>query len=643
MSDTTRKLTVSFGAFSCTLAGFDDPFPVMKQVVDYFQDLSARDPSFGAYPERPDPNALQAIAAAESNGPVEAEMDGSTVLLRRIAEDTPAEENADAPAWDDYDVAPAAAATTGLALNATADALRAADGFGSDLAGEDALEDIDFDLSDAVAAEDSPEDDLVGAVDVAEREPVETDLETETGADTDAEPDHALYAEAEAETDDEDHADPLATAFDEATETTPADGATYEEPDADDIAADLAPEDLDAVETEPMADLAAEPDTGDIAAERDEEDGDTLPDWAAELINDSSPEVAEEPAEDSVEPLELADAASAEAPADDMPEDRAAPPRRRGPPVRRYRRPIETEFEAAFDVDLPEDVEATLDERGNEIEAFGREMAEALREDDPAPEPVETETAEPEPLATERPAPLALTPDPSTQAAIAEEEAALRRVLSSKGNDEDPDLAPSNPLARLRARIADKARSLAGTEKADAPAPLRLGGAPARPDPAAPTSEDAPMVNFGDDVPVVADVSLPKPGRPEPLVLGATEPKAESGEVLHLVPSEPDAPEAEDGAQDLKRFASSMGAATLPELLEASAAYVTLVNGRPSFSRREIFSLFDTLNEKGEISHEDRIKTFSRLLRSGVIERTTDGSFAMSRAAREQYQDRASA
>ena len=86
-----------------------------------------------------------------------------------------------------------------------------------------------------------------------------------------------------------------------------------------------------------------------------------------------------------------------------------------------------------------------------------------------------------------------------------------------------------------------------------------------------------------------------------------------------------------------------MGAASLPELLEASAAYVTLMNGRPNFSRREIFDLFDELNSRDQISHEARIKTFSRLLRSGVIERTQDGSFSMSRSALAQYEARATA
>ena len=132
----------------------------------------------------------------------------------------------------------------------------------------------------------------------------------------------------------------------------------------------------------------------------------------------------------------------------------------------------------------------------------------------------------------------------------------------------------------------------------------------------------------------------------KPEQAGATDEPQEDPGTLRLVPAEAGTELADTGdadTQTLRAFASAMGAASLPELLEASAAYVTLIGNRPSFSRREIFDLFDTLNGDKIVSHEARIKTFSRLLRSGVIERTQDGSFSMSRAARAQYEDRASA
>lgn len=46
-----RSLSVSYGVFSCTLTGFDDPLVTMQRVAEYFQTLSQKDPGFGAEPQ----------------------------------------------------------------------------------------------------------------------------------------------------------------------------------------------------------------------------------------------------------------------------------------------------------------------------------------------------------------------------------------------------------------------------------------------------------------------------------------------------------------------------------------------------------------------------------------------------------------
>ena len=91
----------------------------------------------------------------------------------------------------------------------------------------------------------------------------------------------------------------------------------------------------------------------------------------------------------------------------------------------------------------------------------------------------------------------------------------------------------------------------------------------------------------------------------------------------------------------LRQFADRAGASTLPDLLEASAAFVTLVDGKPSFSRGEILRLLDTISDGGAFSQEARIKSFGALLRGGRIQRIENGEFEMSRKARANYEEAA--
>lgn len=57
MNGPKKIMTVSYGAFSCTLEGFDDPFNILQQVTAHFRDIAASDPAFGADPAPPAPRA----------------------------------------------------------------------------------------------------------------------------------------------------------------------------------------------------------------------------------------------------------------------------------------------------------------------------------------------------------------------------------------------------------------------------------------------------------------------------------------------------------------------------------------------------------------------------------------------------------
>ena len=83
MDSHPKVMTVSYGTFSCTLDGFDDPFTTMQLVAEYFRKLSADDRYFGSEPLQPDASKLHQIAESANPNRIDAEVSENSVILRQ--------------------------------------------------------------------------------------------------------------------------------------------------------------------------------------------------------------------------------------------------------------------------------------------------------------------------------------------------------------------------------------------------------------------------------------------------------------------------------------------------------------------------------------------------------------------------------
>lgn len=664
MVGASKILTVSYGTFSCTLEGFDEPFSTMKAIAEYFRDLAADDRYFGAVPPTPDAEMLHKIAEREIHRRVEARVSEHGIVLRpEGATFTPAAPQP-APAMP---VSPPMAEAPALTRPAIPDSVAAK------------LARIRAVVSEAPAA-------AVAAPVVAEAVavPFEEDEETEEfGA-------------------------PAATDFGFDLDIGDMPGlkavmAEAREPvKAGPVAEAAAPEDLTGESSDTVAETLAEAEAEEDLRALDAADDEADAEWEAEHAAEAREALIAEEYEseelEAAEPVAEAEALEADDWANEPEEARAetaieaeAPEfedigdEEIAAPTARVIRIGRTDEDFADDdgdeaFDISEDM--PVEDRTAAVMAAlsGDNYDDEDFEDEDAPETAEAEdndilaqigaaigetglpAAEEEDLLSD----LAdITRDSRRdshegrailESASEDDEASVERLMEeAKSKLEGPEnrrrfSAIAHLKAAVAATVADrklKTGSDAGVSAREASADdteayredLSKAVRPRRPtSDSAPATQRPTMQTRMAPLVLVSEqrVDLPEEARSGGAVV---RPRRVSTAVLETrieedVEEDEGLPLSPEDVRSFAEFAEHLGATSLSDLLEAAAAYTANVEGIAYFSRPQILRRVEGVTEDEDYSREDGLRSFGMLLRQGKIQKVRRGQFVLTEASR---------
>ena len=652
MVGSSKILTVSYGTFACTLEGFDDSFDTMKAIAEYFRDLAADDRYFGAEPPTPDAEMLARIAENEIARRVEARMESSGIVLRaaalaasenRAAEPVKEEPQAVAPSVAPVmpppvetpevveEVAPQPAPAPAMSESVAAKLQRIRAVVGKSSTGEsDYIEDIhasepeeDFDLGSVIdATEEAPAQVAPMDVSIAETEVTFDDPEDTLGEDDPAAEPVAQQSAPVADVASPQEAAPLRrtrvirlkrSEFDRALNNGTIE-AVADKADEDVVAAALAAtpteepvdevqdwadtttandydetyDDADVVEASIMAKLAAA-EVEANEAEANQFDLASL-DGADDIDFDADSSLSDEEEADLLRELSALDDDEDDFDADEIESQNAFV--------------MEDDYE---DEDEEPVADARADQRARalldrEPEADARDMSRILDRTDEQLRAPETD--------------LRRRTLSHLKAAVAATEAARRMGEPVKSKeDEETDfrsdlsavVRPTRPTAGgVLPRRAERGDDQPRTER-PRPAPLKLVAAQRvdlAPEEAAPARPVAPV-----------------------------RPRRVATESVSTI----DARDAESFAD----YVEEMGAHSLPDLLEAAAAYTSFVEGHEEFSRPHVMKKVREVLQDDDFNREDGLRVFGTLLREGRISKVRNGRFQVAEGTRFRPEPRA--
>jgi hypothetical protein len=640
MVGSSKILTVSYGTFSCTLEGFDDSFETMKAIAEYFRDLAADDRYFGAEPATPDADMLARIAEREIARRVQAHEDRGRIVLRAETAQALTEATPEAKASPTPEATPAKAEAAApqpepvTAPEAAQEAAVEPEGIEAETpeAQDETLEDFaepePEEEETAQDEEDAPEMDAP-----AEAREIEDDLEIEPESFALSEPEAEEAATPPVRSDS--LAAKLSLIRSVVSETVPAEGEEFSEDEhAQDFldAATEHPETADAADDgadwfQTTDEQEAEPKETERASDDAEETDafsvhDEFEDTLAELMADAMIETESTPAQHErfviAERIAIVETQDSDLYEDEDSGETEVFQDRSGSETQG--RVIEMDTDLSPDMaDVDADLRLEFDDLPEDEAELDTEREAVTEGQETASDDLDENLSEPHGLTADAPLPG------REKLQKAEDAGDLMRFFDEADTQLEAPASSQrrNAIQHLRAAVAaTRAERKAGSELQ-----RNVDDAPYRSDLASVVRPRRPQVQ------VEGGRSLrPEEPRPAPLKLVAEQridmprppiqPRRISGAALR---AEIEQVHTDSG---FSTFAEELGLTRLPDLLEAAAAYLADVEGRPQFSRPMLMSKLREV-EAEEFSREEGLRSFGQLLRTGKLQKLSGGRFSV--------------